>query len=216
MRANNRPLMVTAIVSTLLLGAVLSLHLWKSVPIGEMTADPVTLGKGLSVYSGFLSQVGILFWSAAASVCLFCGGVLRPSNVDNRFRRFLLLSGVVTLVLALDDVFLLHEIVLPLFGIPQIVVLASYIVMMLADLFIFRRIILLTNYRVLVVSLSFFAISVALDVIEPFEYYLIFFEDGAKLIGLVSWTAYFIAVGENAVGSASGEVSSPDYSDGTA
>lgn len=211
MRANNRPFVVTTIISAVLLGAVLFLHLWKDVPIVRLTGDPADFGE-VTVYTGFLSQVGILLWSGAASVCFFCGKVLPRSIVDNRFRRFLLISGVLTLYLALDDMFLLHEKVLPHFGIPQNFVLGSYVVITLAYLFGFHRTILVTNYRLIVFSLFFFTISVALDVFKPFDYYLHFFEDGAKLVGLVNWTAYFISVGKRAIDPDFEEVGKPENS----
>lgn len=202
MRAKYRPFLIIAILSAVLLGAVLLLHLWKNVPIGRLTGDPVALAKGLPVYSGFLSQIGILFWSAAASVCFFCAKVLWRSRIDKGLKRLLIASGVFTLCLALDDLFMLHETVLPLAGIPQNVVLASYVVITIAYLFAFRRTILETNFLLLVFSLSFFAISVALDVFKPFHYYLAFFEEGSKLVGIIAWTVYFFGVGEHAISSA--------------
>jgi len=105
--------------------------------------------------------------------------------------------------LALDDMFLFHETVLPLVGIPQNVVLGSYVIFTLAYIFAFRRTILESNFLVLVFSLFFFAMSVTLDIFKPFKYTLTFFEEGAKLVGLVGWTVYFIGVGEYAIASAS-------------
>ena len=175
------------------------LHLWKDVPIVQMTEDPVALGKGMTVYTGFLSQVGILLWAGAASVCFFCGKVLRPSIVDHKLRRFLLISGVLTLYLALDDMFLLHEIVLPHFGIPQELVMGGYVLVVLAYLFVFHRTILSTNFRLLSFSLFFFATAVILDVFKPFELYLNLIEESAELVGLVSWMVYFTSVGERAI-----------------
>lgn len=200
---NNRPFVVTTIISAVLLGAVLLLHMWKDIPIIRLTGDP---GDFVPIYTGFLSQAGVLFWSASASICIFCGTATPESVVDSSFRRFLLVSGVFTLFLTLDDMFLLHEKVLPYFGIPQIFVLGSYVFVTLAYLLVFRQIILDTNYRLLVVSLFFFAVSIALDVFKPFDYYLHFFEDGAKLVGIVNWAAYLISVGKCALNSAPEEI----------
>ena len=216
LRARIRPFLIIAIVSAVLLGAVLLLHSWKNIPIGRLTGDPVALAAGLPVYSGFLSQIGILFWSASASICFFCRKVLHRSHVDKELKRFLTVSGAFTLWLALDDMFLFHETVLPILGIPQNAVLGSYVVFTLAYLFTFRRTILETNFLVLVFSLSFFAMSVILDVFKPFKYSLTFFEEGAKLVGLVGWTVYFIGVGEYAIGSASDKAKDHAHSLGIA
>ena len=215
MRANDRPFLIITIVSSVLLGAVLILHFWKNIPVGRLTADPVALADGLPAYSGFLSQVGVIIWSAAASICFFCGKLVWRSRADRELKRFLAVSGAFTLWLALDDMFLLHETVFPLVGIPQNVVLGSYVVLTLAYLFAFRRTILETNFLLLAVSLSFFAVSVVLDVLKPFKYSLTFFEEGAKLIGIVAWTVYFIGVGEYAIESASENQVEHEHSAGT-
>ena len=201
MRAIIRPLLVIGAITAVLLGVVVLLHLWKDVPMRELTSDPVDLGRGMHVYFGFLSQVGIFFWAAAARVCLFCWSAVRRSNSDDELARFLLTSGVFTLFLAIDDVFLLHETVFPYFGIPQGVVLGSYVVFVPIYLFIFRRTILETDFLLLALAISLFAISVGLDVFKPFRNFLTFFEDGAKLAGIVSWAVYFFCVGRNAIDS---------------
>ena len=132
---------------------------------------------------------------------MFCWSAVRQSNSDDELARFLLTSGVFTLFLAIDDVFLLHETVFPYFGIPQGVVLGSYVVFVPIYLFIFRRTILETDFLLLALAISLFAISVGLDVFKPFRNFLTFFEDGAKLAGIVSWAVYFFGVGRNAIDS---------------
>ena len=185
-------------VSAILMGMVLFLHFWSGIPISRLTRDPVALGE-LSVYAGFLSQAGIFFWSASATLCLFSARVLSGNTEHQNLRLFLLVSGLLTLLLGLDDTFLLHEKVLPHFGIPQNLVLGSYAGFVLLYLFRFYPLILETEYVLLVIALSFFAVSVILDVLEPPGISLFFFEDGAKLTGIVSWLAYFFRVGEDAV-----------------
>ena len=197
--APDRSFVITTVAAAALLGIVLLLHIWKDIPFGQLTKDPVALGKGTSAYTGFLSQIGIFLWSGTASVCLFCGAVLPRTIVDSRFVRFLLVSGLFTLYLGLDDVFLLHELVYPQLGIAQNYVLAGYVIITLLYLFAFRKIILATRYRLLAVSLVFFAVSVVLDVFMPFSFALTFFEDGAKLFGLVNWSAYFVRTAADAI-----------------
>jgi hypothetical protein len=65
--------------------------------------------------------------------------------------------------------------------------------------FKFYRLILKTDYFLLVIALFFFAISVALDLfpysgIDPY-----FYEDGAKLVGIVSWLVYFFNTAEYSI-----------------
>lgn len=198
-RIQARLMLIPAFLSTVMLSAVLLIHWWKGVPVDELTKDPIIFGEGMAVYTGFLSQTGIFFWSGAASVCLFCGSILPREMLESGFARFLTVSGAFTLFLGLDDAFLLHETLLPRFGIPQNLVLIVYLVFTLSYLFVFRQLILSTRYRLLAVALGAFAISLALDVTEPFDYLLTFFEDGAKFVGLTTWATYFVATAREAV-----------------
>lgn len=185
-------------VSAILVGVVLFLHFWKGIPIDKLTGDPTAVG-GLPVYTGFLSQIGIFFWSASATVCFFSAKVLSRRADRHKLKRFLLISALLTLLLGLDDVFLLHEALLPRFGIPEKLVVGSYAGLLLLYLFRFFPLILETEYVLMAIALFFFGLSILLDLWNPPGMDPFLFEDGAKLIGLVSWLAYFFRVGEYSV-----------------
>jgi len=181
-------------VSAFLVGIVLLLHFWKGIPIGKLTRDPSDI-VGVPFYVGFLSQIGIFFWAASAAVCMFSATVLskRPDNIE--IKRFLFVSGLLTLVLGLDDIFLLHESVFTYLGVPEKVVFFTYAGFVLLYLLEFYSVILNTEYILLLIALIFFGVSIALDLfylpgLNPF-----LFEDGAKIAGIVSWLFYFFRVG---------------------
>ena len=138
-------------VSAILMGVVLFIHFWTGIPIGKLTRDPATIG-GLPVYTGFLSQIGIFFWAASSTLCFFAARVLSGHAKHHKFRRFLLVSGLLTLLLGLDDAFLLHETVLPHFGIPENLVLGSYAGFVLLYLVRFYPLIFETEYFLLVIA----------------------------------------------------------------
>jgi hypothetical protein len=186
------------VVSTILIGVVLFLHLWRRIPIGSLTRD-ISVIAGLPVYAGFLSQIGIFFWSASATICFFSVTLLWQYANGYKLKRFLLISGLLTLLLGLDDIFLLHETVFPFVGIPEEVVFGSYAALLLFYLVRFYPLILKTEYVLMVIALFFFGVSVLLDLfplpgINPF-----LVEDSAKLIGILSWLAYFFQVGKYSV-----------------
>lgn len=186
-------------ISSIVIGLMLVLHFWKGIPFSHLTRDPISIGK-LSFYSGFLSQVGIFFWSATVAICYFGVTVLRSRPDLQKLRAFLFCSALLSTMLGIDDAFLLHEEVFPYYlGIPQNLVLASYVVFVLLYLYKFLPVILLTEYMLLLISLSFFALSVFLDVVHlpGINPYLL--EDSAKLIGLVSWLTYFFRATEYSV-----------------
>jgi hypothetical protein len=188
------------IVAVVLLSVVLFIHVWKEIPIGNLTRDPTSI-VGVPLYTGFLSQIGIFFWSASAAVCLFSVKVLSTQPDSLKFKHFLLVSALLTLLLGLDDVFLLHDEILPRFGIPEKIVYVSYVGLVLLYLVRFHTVILETEYILLVMAVFFFGVSVALDWFEPsaLGQYMFLFEDGAKLVGLLSWLSYYFRVGAFAV-----------------
>jgi len=188
-----RSISIALLVPVLVLGSALALHAWKGMPLGSLTQDPTVVGQVPS-YAGFVSQVGIFFWAASATVGLFGALVLSRREPPHPLARFLLASGLLNLVLGVDDAFLLHETVLPRLGIPQNLVLGGYVLLVLGYLIAFRRRILETDYLLMAVALGCFAVSVGLDVrplpgIDPY-----FIEDGMKLTGIVLWTTYFLRV----------------------
>ena len=90
-------------VSAAFISGVLILHIWKGISIGELTRDPVGFLGG-SFYTGFLSQVGIFFWASSAAICLFSAHILSRSSNVHKLKNFLIASGLLTLLLGLDDV----------------------------------------------------------------------------------------------------------------
>ena len=202
---------VILLISAVLLGSVLFLHLWKGIPLAKLTRDPLAVGQ-MPVYIGFLSQIGVFFWAAAIAICLFSSALLAQLAVRRHLKRFLFISALLTSLLALDEVFMLHETVLPYFGIPEIVVLGSYALFFLLYFLKFYRLILRTEYLLLLTALSFFALSILLDqwqVANANLHYLL--EDGTKLVGIVSWLGYFFHVGLHALHRAIGQ-RSPTFS----
>jgi hypothetical protein len=185
-------------VSAVLIGAGLLLHFWVGIPISELTRDPTAI-VGEPLYTGYLSQIGIFFWSASAAVCMFSATVLSRSLDNLKIKHFLLVSGMLTLVLGLDDLFLLHEVFFPYFGIPENAILVSYAGFVLFYLVRFFSIILKTEYILLGMALVFFGVSVTLDLFKLHSIDPYLFEDGAKLVGILGWLAYFFRTGISAV-----------------
>lgn len=182
-------------ISTVLLGAVLFLHAHYDIPVGDLTRDPTAVAR-VPFYTGFLSQLGIFLWAGAAFVCFIPVAVLS----HHPLRQFLLVSGLVTLMLGVDDVFLLHESALPMAGIPEKVVLAFYVCLMTVYVAWFYRIILDTTYVLLAIALACFGLSILIDLLNPRSGYLEFLlEDGAKLVGIASWLAYYLHVAISAL-----------------
>lgn len=161
-----------------------------------LTADPLAVYQA-PFYIGAISNLGILLWCASASVCLFCFVLLRKFPAHRLPARFLLYSGLIISVLMFDDFFQLHEILYrDTLGIPEAFVVSLYGVLFLANLVVFRKAILKTDFLLLLLAFGFFGLSLFFDLImvqniHGKNYHEIY-EEGPKLMGLASWTAYFV------------------------
>jgi hypothetical protein len=194
-----RPLIgFTLIFSFIPIAILLLLHYSSNIPIEQLTKDPVSVGK-MPAYTGFLSQVGIFFWAASVTLCFFNASLLWNQSHLHRLKRFFLNAGLLSLLLGLDDAFLLHEAVFPAWGISEKVVLLCYGGLVVFYLFSSSSVIRQTDYSLLGVALFCFGISVAIDGAYRLVGNQYLLEDGAKLIGIVSWLMYFFQVGRVAV-----------------
>ncbi len=196
--SNRTTITIVLSISAFLIGIVLLFNLVGGIPIGNLTRDPSAI-MGAPFYTGILSQTGIFFWSASAAICMFSAKIISKNPDSFKFKRFLFFSGLLTMLLGLDDIFLLHESVFPYLGIHEKVVYATYAGLVLFYLVKFYPTILKTEYILLVMALGFFALSVIFDKssIPGIDPYLL--EDGVKIAGIVSWMFYFYSVGTVAI-----------------
>lgn len=167
--------------------------------LSQLTRDPSTVSKS-RFYIGILSNFGIMLWAAATAICFFGVFLLMDGNNHHQFIDFLFLSGIFSLILTLDDAFLIHETVLPdYFGIPEIWVFLGYFIIGAGYLLYFFRRILNTDYLLLALSLLFFGLSIFMDIVFPYSNLETFVEDSFKFLGIVFWLAYFSRVTLNTV-----------------
>jgi hypothetical protein len=186
-------LIVYSLPFLILLGVVI-VRLQYKIPFSDFMRDPSST-MGAPFYIGFISNLGILFWSFSTAICFFCFEILRKDRNNKELMSFLFFSGVLTSILMLDDLFLFHEYVYPVyFQISEKLVFTGYGIIIILYLARFRKIILETDFLLLVFAFVFFGLSIILDseLIHCRGQYL--FEDGFKLFGIVSWFAYFTRI----------------------
>ena len=182
----------TAAVALLL--ALVVIRLQAGIQISYFTSDPsATVGE--PSYIGLVSNVGILLWSGAAALCFFAFAMLRrriPN--EKKLSSFLLFSGLLTTLLLLDDLFLLHSNVHGSLDVPNWLILAGYMAIGFLYLIRFAATIRETEYVPLIFALGFFGLSAVVDATPGNYSGQQLAEEGAKLLGIVSWAVYLVRV----------------------
>ncbi len=169
------------------------INLATGIPLSQLTRDPVSLAQ-LSPISGIVSNIGVLLWRAAATICFFTAIVLRRWN-EGVNSRFLFFSGLLTLLLLVDDFFVLHESLRDYYAISEKITYGLYLFLFGLHLVTFRNVILNRNVSLFILAFVFLGLSGGLDVIQKSVmdiipgYFLL--EDGLKLLGIASWAGYF-------------------------
>jgi len=122
------------------------------------------------------------------------GSLRKELKVDlMKIATFLFFSGLLTLVLLLDDLFMFHEDIFPKYlHISQNLVYVGYFSLIPIYLIKFRSMIFQTEYIVLFLALGFFGLSVICDLILPLTNIEYLIEDGFKLFGIITWFIFFI------------------------
>jgi hypothetical protein len=136
-----------------------------------------------------------MLWTTGAAVCLFTALLL--VSLDHRGAKpiFLAAAGLFTGWLALDDFFMIHEDVLPLFGVPQPLTYAGYAGAAALYLLLSWRQILNSRPLLMALAMALLGASVVIDVLVHSESTLhVFMEDGAKFLGILAWTSFHVTV----------------------
>ena len=149
----------------------------------------------LSHLTGLISNIGIIFWCASATLCFFCSAFVKSQFHESLMPLFLLYSGFLTSILLFDDFFMFHDYIFPVFfHINERQTYLSYLIITLAYLIIFRKLILNTEFLLVFLALGFFGLLLGFDFFSDITHSNIMdglFEDGTKFFGIVTWLTYF-------------------------
>lgn len=151
----------------------------------EIIRDPAHL-TGQSSFLGFLSNIGIWLCISSAAICFF--SISTYNFIDNdRHKEILFLVGIMSIILAVDDFFMIHErryisqnICYFVYAFMTVALLARH----------FKKIIEIDGFSFLLAGLLL-ALSMLTDLIQgqiPLKYvYVQVFEEGFKFIGATTW-----------------------------
>lgn len=145
-------------------------------------------------YYGSISNLGIMIWSATAAICLFTYFLLANIAAKKSIALFALTAGILTAWLALDDAFMLHELVLPSFGIEQNYVILAYMVLAILYVSFSWRLILKSDFYLLLIAGFALVCSIIVDVVfHSLVPSLVYLEDSAKFLGICCWAGFHIS-----------------------
>lgn len=156
--------------------------------IYETMTDPITSLNG-EIWTGFGSNLGVFIWACSAAIAIFSGLSLIYSTGLKQESYFLIIFGLLTLVLSLDDLFLFHDLVLPHFGISEYVIYVFYALTGFYILFKYLKLISQNENLLFYIGGTLFCFSIVIDVL-PASPLLGFFEDAVKFVGIFAWSGY--------------------------
>ncbi len=156
--------------------------------IGHLTRDTTALA-GVPWWTGAVSRLTSLCWAVAATA-----NILAAQGSVRSLRGPLLSLGLLCVALGIDDTMLVHEAVMPRFGVPSSLILGIYALAALALAWAWLR----TSGDIWVRSAFFvggtmLAVSFVVDVVVhglmglEDSSLLLLIEDGAKLAGVTAW-----------------------------
>jgi hypothetical protein len=178
-------------------GVILGLFGAIGVSPSTIIRDPAQM-TDQPVYLGLLSNVGVFLWMATGAICLFSASLAGAASWASRSAQLLLFAGAFSILLGLDDFFLIHDRLL-----SDKVCVPIYLALGLTLVLRHARELATLEVLVMFVAVSFLAASVGIDVVQhhlPLKYETVqVIEDGCKFIGIISWLRFWAVGGATIV-----------------
>lgn len=154
----------------------------------ELLSDPAEMTE-VAWYSGGVASLNMFLWAGAGALLLT--GAAGLWRAERGLAAALAWLGVLSCVILLDDRFLLHELVLPHFGVPEIVSYAVYGLAGFGLVLIFGRVLLRHRESwLLVLALVAMGLSVLLDLSGIDRDVRRVAEEMAKMVGATALLAF--------------------------
>ncbi len=171
----------------------------KGIDFSYISRDPIQLLNG-KPYIGILSNTGILFWCFTIAILFFSAKIASNLGRPKILYQFFFFAGLLTLLMLVDDLFLLHDVIFPDYlNLSEIYFYIFYGLAVVALLYFFRKVILESDYVLLLLAFVMLSSSVLmdLDIVFRLGIYLPgswLIEDGFKFMGIISWFVYFVRI----------------------
>jgi len=163
-----------------------------------ISRDPLQVLNG-KPYVGIISNIGILFWCSTCAVLFYSCLISRIKNGPESETYFLFFSALLSILMLVDDLFLMHDVVFPEFlKIDERVFYLFYGLSVIAIFIRYYKIVLNTDYVLLILAFIFLGLSATTDEVRAMGFrmehpYII--EDSFKFLGILAWFSYFARTG---------------------
>lgn len=141
--------------------------------------------------AGLLTHSFQLLCCLPPIVCLFSYALLSPEPIFSNSRHFLLFSGIITGIFAINEIFRIH-IILLYFNIPKFLTISVYALAILIYSLVFWRQITQTSHQILILALALLTFAIAVDFIQIKNQGFASLSEGIpKLLSAVNLASYF-------------------------
>lgn len=189
-----RGVLLAALPASIFYLTALTILYTNGFAVMEILRDPAQQ-SGASSFLGFLSNIGIWLWVSSTAVCFFA---LLNGNSESIDKELLFLLGVFSLILAVDDFFMIHDRYL-----DQRICYMAYAITLIAILIRHSlRVIAINGFSFLLAG-ALLGLSVFTDLIQgrvPLSYSVVqIMEEGCKFIGAAVWLYFCAQVASNSL-----------------
>jgi hypothetical protein len=163
--------------------------------IMEILRDPAQQ-SGQSSFLGFLSNIGIWLWISSVAICFF-SFLTGKFGLKSKHKELLLLVGLLALLLAVDDFFMIHD-----RYVNQRICYLTYAMLAGALLLRHYKQIIEVDGLAFLLAGSLLALSIFIDLVQgyiPLRYaYVQVVEEGCKFVGAATWLYFSFQVASTA------------------
>ena len=188
-----RLLIAYHICAALVVAVVVLLVEHLGMPMHVLTRDPAAISR-TSAALGFLSNVGVVGWSCSAAIATFTAALLWPARSANGYFGLLCALALLTWAMLVDDLFMVHERLLPrvLAGFDDTGQLYAVIVLGIA--WRWRRLLSDRTRFLGATAIFWLGASAAADMLlgRLPRSLLFLIEDGSKFFGIAGWCALVV------------------------
>ena len=159
--------------------------------IMHIVRDPAQQ-SGQSSFLGFLSNIGIWLWVSSTAICFF-SAITGPFSNNKAQRELLILAGLLSMILAVDDFFMIHD-----RYINQKICYLAYAICAGTLLLRHHKLIVEIAGFAFLTAGALLALSILTDLTQnyiPLDYaHVQVFEEGFKFIGAATWLYFTSSV----------------------